>query len=385
MSRNDARDDGPGTEVEGAVVPTRTADDAPATIFGFRGHVLGQLPYRVTPFILIGYGFLGASGSGLAGGVDLGSTDIDPALHFGGGVKFYVNRWLALRLDVRDSLSAAFMIEGGRAHYPEILLGVSVLLNRKKPKEPRPLIDTDGDGLYDPGQGQSPEDRCPTEAGPRENQGCPWDDRDQDGFLDNVDKCPDQPGIEPDGCPPGDRDADGVLDNVDQCPDVPGPAENQGCPFQDTDGDGIIDPRDQCVQEPETKNGFQDADGCPDELPKELKKYTGVIKGIYFDLDKDTIKPRSFPILDRAVAVLKDFDDTRVEISGHTDSTGSLEHNIDLSRRRAASVKRYLVEHGVDAARIETIGYGPDKPIADNKTNKGRAKNRRIEFRLLTD
>ncbi|MCA9712904.1 MAG: OmpA family protein, partial [Myxococcales bacterium] len=95
------------------------------------------------------------------------------------------------------------------------------------------------------------------------------------------------------------------------------------------------------------------------------------------------IKPRSKPILDRAVTVLTEFSDTRIRIEGHTDTDGSHEHNMDLSKRRAESVKRYFVEHGIDASRIETEGYGPDVPIADNKSAKGKAKNRRIEFKLV--
>jgi OOP family OmpA-OmpF porin len=130
-------------------------------------------------------------------------------------------------------------------------------------------------------------------------------------------------------------------------------------------------------------DGYLDADGCPDDVPRQIPR--GVIRGIYFDLDRDTIKPRSRPVLDRAVAIFVEFPDVRVSISGHTDSTGSAAYNRDLSRRRAAAVKRYLVEHGIDAARIETRGAGPDEPIDSNRTPAGRAKNRRIEFELIVD
>ena len=110
-----------------------------------------------------------------------------------------------------------------------------------------------------------------------------------------------------------------------------------------------------------------------------------MIRGIYFDLDRDTIKPRSRPVLDRAVAVFLEFPSVRVEISGHTDSTGSVAYNRELSRRRAESVKRYLVEHGIDTARIQTRGAGPDEPIDSNRSPAGRARNRRIEFQILVD
>jgi len=125
------------------------------------------------------------------------------------------------------------------------------------------------------------------------------------------------------------------------------------------------------------------ADGCPDEVPRTIPR--GVIRGIYFDLDRDTIKPRSRPVLDRAVAIFTEFPDVRVAISGHTDSTGAPAYNRYLSQRRASAVKRYLVEHGIDAARIETRGAGPDEPIDTNRTPAGRAKNRRIEFELIID
>ena len=107
--------------------------------------------------------------------------------------------------------------------------------------------------------------------------------------------------------------------------------------------------------------------------------------GIYFDLDKDTIKPRSRPVLDRFVAVLKEFTFIRIEIAGHTASIGSRAYNMDISRRRAQSVKRYLVEHGIDENRIETRGAGPDEPVADNDTPAGRAKNNRIEMQRIDD
>ena len=145
----------------------------------------------------------------------------------------------------------------------------------------------------------------------------------------------------------------------------------------------MLDPNDKCVDVPENKNNYQDDDGCPDEIPKEVTKFTGVIKGIFFDVDKDTIKAKSKPTLDNAVKVLKDFPSVKVEISGHTDADGNRDHNVDLSRRRAESVKKYMVDKGLDASRITTRGAGPDEPIADNKTAKGKAQNRRIEFKLV--
>jgi OOP family OmpA-OmpF porin len=192
----------------------------------------------------------------------------------------------------------------------------------------------------------------------------------------------DVPGKVPDGCP--DSDGDGFNDPVDKCPQVPG-AEPDGCPIPDTDGDGILDDKDSCIELPETKNGYQDRDGCPDEVPKAVAKFSGVIKGIFFDVDKDTIRPNSRATLDAAVKVLKEFEEVHFEISGHTDTDGSRDHNVDLSRRRAESVRAYLVKNGIPEERLTTRGAGPDEPLAPNDTRKNKSQNRRIEFKLLTN
>ncbi len=361
-----------GAEIEGGAMPTKIVVDMPpdrAILYNFRGHLVGQIPFwRIAPFVVVGGGLIGTTGA-------LGN-DIDESTHFGAGVKFYMTQYTMLRLDIRDIVAARKEVDAGATNYPEILLGLSVTLNRKK-KPPKPDKDSDGDGIKDNS------DACPFEPGVPPD-GCPIRDRDEDGFMDPEDACPDVPGVAPDGCPIKDRDGDGFLDNVDKCPDDPG-VEPDGCPIPDTDGDGILDPDDKCPTQPETRNGYQDEDGCPDEIPAPLAKFTGTIKGIYFDLDKDTIKPKSRPVLDRAVAVLKEFPTIRIEISGHTDSTGSVAYNKDLSGRRAASVKRYLVENGIDTNRIETRGAGPDEPVDTNKTAAGRAKNRRIEFTILVN
>jgi outer membrane protein OmpA-like peptidoglycan-associated protein len=357
-----------GGEIEGGVMPTRTIQqDQQALLFNFRAHLIGQIPFwRIAPFVVWGGGLIGTTGA-------LGN-DVDESTHFGGGVKFYINDLLMLRLDIRDVVAARYRVDAGATNYPEVLLGLSFTLRKKRKEEPKK--DSDGDGFLDA------EDACPYEPGIAPD-GCPEGDRDGDGFLDGVDKCPDTPGIAPDGCPEKDRDGDGILDSVDKCPDTPGVPEYEGCPIPDRDGDGILDPNDKCPDDPETYNGFEDDDGCPDEIPEQVRNYTGVIRGIYFDLDKDTIKPKSKPVLDRAVDVLKEFPSIRLEISGHTDNTGTREYNLDLSRRRSESVKRYLMEAGVEESRIQTRGAGPDEPIDTNKTAAGRAKNRRIEFTIL--
>src|SRR5262249_40550890 len=109
------------------------------------------------------------------------------------------------------------------------------------------------------------DDRCPDEAGLRENQGCPDQDSDGDGVVDRIDRCPSVPGIaERLGCPDPGSDRAGIAALQDRRPAVPRTPEVHGGPDQDSDGDGIVDRKDKCVNEPETFNGFEDDDGCPD-------------------------------------------------------------------------------------------------------------------------
>lgn len=170
---------------------------------------------------------------------------------------------------------------------------------------------------------------------------------------------------------------------VDQCPNEPATTPN-GCPDPDADHDGLVGAADRCPREAETKNGYQDDDGCPDTLPEKVKKFSGVVAGIEFDTGQATIRATSRPTLDEAVAVLKEYPALRIAISGHTDNAGDRAKNLALSAARAESVKAYLVSQGVAASRVETHGAGPDAPVADNKDAAGRQKNRRIEFKLLS-
>jgi len=367
-----------GLELEGAFMPTKDEEDGKASLSAFRGHLVGQLPLgAVTPFALLGFGSLGANSDSMG-------KDHDPAFHFGAGVKVPITKTVGVRLDVRDSMTqkdggeGVSAKDGEQVHHPEVLLGLSLKLglSKKAAPPPPPPKDSDGDGFNDP------QDKCPTVPGVAPD-GCPPPDTDKDGFNDPQDKCPTEPGIAPDGCPDKDPDKDGVLDPNDKCPNEAGVAPD-GCPDKDPDKDGILDPDDKCPKEPETKNGFQDEDGCPDEIPAEVKKFTGVIEGIEFDTGKATIRPKSTATLDAAVKVLTDYPSLKLEISGHTDNVGKEEKNLKLSQDRADAVKKYFTDKGVDASRVQTRGAGPKEPIADNKDAKGRQKNRRIEFKLLT-
>ena len=109
---------------------------------------------------------------------------------------------------------------------------------------------------------------------------------------------------------------------------------------------------------------------------------TIILDNVLFDFDKTAIKPDGAKILDRLIAFLKENPDKRVDLEGHTDSVGTDKYNQGLSERRAASVQDYLTKRGVNQSRIAMKGFGESKPIADNKTAEGRAKNRRVEIRV---
>ena len=230
--------------------------------------------------------------------------------------------------------------------------------------------DTDGDGIPDK------DDACPDVAGLKEFNGCP--DTDGDGIADKDDACPEVAGLkEFNGCP--DTDGDGVPDKDDKCPDVAGPAENGGCPWPDTDGDGVLDKDDLC---PEVA-GPASNKGCPEPDEKEQKQLNQYAKTILFDTGKATIKFQSAEVLNQIINVLKKYPNSRFRIEGHTDSTGKKAKNMTLSQNRADAVKVYLIQGGIDAGRLESQGFGPEKPIASNKNKKGRELNRRVEINLI--
>lgn len=362
-----------GLEAEGAWLPSETEAGQSLNMWAVRGHLVAQVPrWSITPFVLAG-----ASGLAVASGSDVVGNDVDLGFHFGGGVKFFFTRRFMMRLDVRDTVTARRGLGLGVVHSPELLLGIGLALNRKK-SPPPPDLDRDDDGILDV------DDKCIDVPGVVEYEGCPVPDTDGDGILDPDDKCVDVPGVpEFEGCPIPDTDGDGIFDPDDKCVDEPGVPEYDGCPIPDTDGDGILDPDDKCVNEPETVNQYEDEDGCPDVVPEKVKQFTGVIEGIFFDTAKASIKKKSTAKLDNAISVLKEFPKLRIEISGHTDDRGNDDYNTQLSADRAKAVKAYMVEAGIDESRIKTRGAGELEPRESNKSKAGRAKNRRIEFKLL--
>ncbi|HEX9104165.1 MAG TPA: OmpA family protein [Polyangia bacterium] len=369
-------------EGELALAPTGSADgNASVLAFGWRAHLrVDILTGRIRPFVLAGGGGWTSSSSNS----DIVEQDTRGELHAGAGLMVDIGCQWGLRLDGRAQFGGG--TDGGIATDGELLLSLYGVFgkhaadgaNSRCLKAAAAIPDADGDGIPDS------IDQCPGVAGVADNHGCPDKDTDGDGVVDRLDKCPSQPGPKENaGCAWPDSDGDGVSDNVDKCPDKAGPVENQGCPWPDSDGDGILDKDDKCPNQPETKNGYQDEDGCPDEVPAAVKAFSGKVEGISFANGKAVILPSSFAVLDKATQVLKDYPTIKLEIQGHTDDVGPHDKNVALSQARADAVQKYLVDHGVEGARLSAKGYGPDKPIADNKTKAGKAQNRRVEFQLV--
>lgn len=228
--------------------------------------------------------------------------------------------------------------------------------------------DTDGDGIVDG------KDKCPTEAGPVENQGCPWPDTDGDGVVDKDDKCPTEAGpVENQGCPWPDTDGDGIADKDDLCPTERGTIENQGCP--DTDGDGIIDRNDKCPTVP----GLREYDGCPKPQTVIAEEATGALKDIQFDFNKATIRPESNDKLDQAATIIKSSNNGKFLVEGHTDKKGSEAYNLKLSRERAASVVKALENRGVNTDQLKSRGLGEQEAkVAETASDAERMIDRKV-------
>src|SRR6185312_153259 len=278
------------------------------------------------------------------------------------GIKLYLARNSFL------SLGGGTGLDHGTGANPDLRAFISIVF------EPN-IGDRDGDGIKDD------VDKCPDDPEDfddfEDEDGCPDPDNDRDGIPDREDKCPNEPetknGFEDeDGCPDSldlDRDGDGIPDRLDKCPDDPedkdGFEDEDGCPDPDNDKDGILDVDDLCPNDPEDKDGFEDEDGCPDKGRVILRKgKLEILDKIYFETAKAIIKPISFPILDAVAATLKGNPQILlVEIQGHADERGADDYNMRLTEDRAAAVKTYLIDHGVEADRLQSHGYGETKPV----------------------
>ncbi len=295
--------------------------DVDVVVFGWRLQGLYH-PVRLGRFEPFAlFGFGGSTGA--SSDIEVFQNDTDLVVHAGLGLRYAIERDWGLRFDARLALPPSSETESVTAD-GELFLGLYKSFGPPAPPA-------------------APPPACQPCAGAD-----PADPRD---------------GVEP------------VTEKAPPPPPLP----------SDGDGDGLMDDKDKCASEPETANGFDDADGCPDEVPPEVQKLTGVISGIQFAQGAAVqLAPGSSAVLDEAVAMLGKYPTVRIEISGHTDSSGDEQKNRDLSQQRADAVRAYLVKHGIAEARLESKGYGPQFPIGNNATPEGRAQNRRVEFKLLS-
>ncbi|OWV03844.1 flagellar motor protein MotB [Fibrobacter sp. UWH3] len=253
--------------------------------------------------------------------------------------------------------STSPMLKRGKGKL-DIGLTAAELVKEEEAVEETRNPDTDGDGLCDPWVSEEGfSDKYASVCTGLDN--CPEEAEDFDGFQDD------------DGCPDADNDRDGLCDPWVE-------AKGMLANFAH-----VCKGVDLCPEQAETLNSYKDEDGCPDEVPQPPKKVF-VLEGVNFESGKATITPDSYISLMKVVDIMETFTEATFEIVGHTDNVGNKDKNKQLSADRAAAVKNFLVEKGINESRMVTDGMGDTKPVASNKTPEGRAQNRRIEF-IRTD
>jgi len=246
-------------------------------------------------------------------------------------------------------------------------------------------VDSDNDGIADV------VDACPDAAGFSADNGCPKSvsetpkpqppvDTDNDGLADFEDLCPQSPGVQANrGCP-ADSDQDGLPDDQDQCPDIAGVLANGGCPV-DADADGVIDDLDKCPQ----VAGFQNNAGCPEPTEAAADKattVTSIATGITFETASARLTEQSKTLLDKVAQILSRYPSIKLTVEGHTDDLGDATINLKLSEQRARACVSYLSRKGIDASRMNAIGYGETRPLTANSSADARRRNRRVEFKI---
>ena len=296
------------------------------------------------------------------------------------GVGLNINFFNEGRLFINSTYRVPITTGSANYHFM-YAFGVAGRIGKKKepviiapPPPPPPPKDSDNDGIIDDN------DKCPTVPGVAKYEGCPVPDTDKDGINDDNDKCPTVAGLAKyQGCPVPDTDKDGINDEEDKCPNEAGVARYGGCPVPDRDKDGINDEEDKCPD----VFGVAAQQGCPEISAEVAKTVEYAAKNVYFATGSTKLLKQSYKPLDELVKVLNDNTSLKLKINGHTDNVGADDFNLKLSDGRAASVKAYLVSKGISADRLESEGFGETMPVADNKTAAGRSKNRRVEMKVF--
>ena len=264
----------------------------------------------------------------------------------------------------------------GTFHNQVIGASLGIWLSSSAPPPAPKKKDTDKDGITDD------QDLCPLVPGKAAWHGCPVPDSDHDGIDDEHDSCRNIAGVARyNGCPIPDSDHDGVNDEEDKCPHQAGVGRYNGCPIPDRDGDGINDEEDKCPD----SAGTTENHGCP--VVKEIKKeeteqINFIAQNILFTTASDNLTDSSYNALNQLAGLLQSHPEWLLTIEGYTDNSGKPAKNLLLSQNRADMVRNFLIGRGIAGTRLKATGYGQQKPIADNKTPKGRAANRRVELKL---
>jgi outer membrane protein OmpA-like peptidoglycan-associated protein len=338
-----------GIEAEVGVIPSESR----SLVFDiwnvtYRAHVVAQFraknpAMKLVPFVLVGGGAMSVVDSA---NTDVIDEDTDEILYAGIGAKYRVDNGWGLRADARILFPPSSEDEGITQDF-ELLLSIYKEFGRKQVEkviEPPPVDDDpDKDGVV----GAADE--------------CPSDPEDKDGFQDE------------NGCPDADNDKDKICDPwVEGSPNADKYMSESNCKG-----------KDQCPDQPEDYDGDRDEDGCPD-LKAEFDGCSVKIKDkVFFKFDKSEIDPKSFELLNDVATVVNSVpEELHFDVEGHTDSKGSDKYNKKLSQARADAVREYLVGRGVKRDRLVAKGYGEERPIDSNRSNDGRARNRRVEFNV---
>lgn len=286
-----------------------------------------------------------------------------------GGVEFFPHSRVALygryTMGLSDLRSSAASVSSSKIHLQSVQAGIKLRLAGR-----RVYADRDGDGLLDK------VDKCPADVGLSKYQGCPVPDTDRDGVLDEDDACPKEAGVAAQrGCAPPpappvlDRDLDGVLDASDRCPSTAGSTSLDGCP--DSDQDGYEDATDKCPN----AAGTVSPRGCP-----RLSAFRPT--DVTFDGVTARLTAAGRAELDKVTAYLTMYPNVSAEFVGHTDNVGSVDASIGLSVRRAEAARDFVSMQGIALERLSIRGEGGRRPATSNRTVEGRALNQRIEVVL---